>query len=488
LLLDINPDKPAKEVKANDSLTLVEYFTEVDGEKVKVSYYIDSKGDVIQNDSGTEVMTVSYETTDESGRKVTISYQADAVTGKLLEQWNGGTYIVTYPYTDKSGKTLDISYFVDSEGNVIKNEEGNTGFEVAYEYTTKEFGNTCRRTVFVVLDTVLPVVEIITPENEAIFTTNFVDVAWAVNNIEQDSLNMQGLEKGANAIVRFYRDKAGNMVGDTIVVVMKNAKEMDISIEQPVTIVTLDRIDEYYANSKGPEENQTFAVSVYNHAKSSEEEVLIGGDMDPKEGSGEEPYPGKEDHLGPTVTIDVKMPMAGGNVGGLATFDDLLSSDGMVSLDRVDASGGQKMTPSQYIAEYCTAEFQEAFSGDYSRLNLYETTLSVHIWIYTNLGNYVDDYTFDVDLNNPDYVNKGGMLSLSYEQKPDLNGYIHTKNGRKVGTGAYLYKVDATMRSDLRCTLPPISEDIPSTNKKGATRKTSDEMLRPFGYKRPNMK
>ena len=487
LMLDLTPATPATKVNANDSLILVTYTTTVAGEKVTVSYYTDSKGDVVKNSAGTEVMTVSFESKDSKGNKITMSYQADAITGTLIEQWNGGSYIVTYPYTDKAGKTIDISYFVSPKGKVMKNEEGNIGFEVAYEYTNKQFGNTSRRSAFVVLDTIVPVVVIESPIDGSKVHTNFVEVIWTVNDVKQDTLNMQGLIKGSNAIVRIYRDKAGNEASASVVVVLKNPKDLDISVEKPVAVMTTDRVTEYYSEAKAPAKNQTFAVSIFNNAKDAEEEVLIGGNMKNRDGSGKEPYPGKDDHLGPTVTIDVKMPVAS-NVGGLATFDDIVSADGLVSVYGVDAEGGKKLAPSQYVAEYCTEEFQESFKGDLSRLNLYNTSLSVHIWIFTNLGSFVDDYSFNVDLNDPDYVNKGGMLSMAFEWKPDVNGDLHTKSGRLVGTGAYLYKTEVTMKTTLRCTLPPISEDMPEANMKGAKRKVSDDMLRPFGYKRPPLK
>ena len=487
LMLDLTPESPVTKSNANDSLILVEYYTKAGGEKVKVSYYTDAKGDVVKNSAGIEVMTVSYETTDSKGNKITMSYQADAITGQLIEQWNGGSYIVTYPYTDKTGKTVDISYFVSTKGKVMKNEEGNPGFEVAYEYTNKQFGNTSRRSAFVVLDTIKPVVVIESPEDGSKVHINFVDVRWTVNDVKQDTLNMQGLVKGSNPVVRIYRDKAGNEASDTIFVVLKNAKDLDISVEKPVALMTKDRVSEYYSEAKAPKKDQTFAVSIYNHSKSAEEEVLIGGNMKTREGSGKEPYPGKDDHLGPTLTIDVKMPVVS-NVGGLATFDDIVSSDGLVSVDGVDAQGGKKMTPSQYVAEYCTEEFQDSFKGDLSRLNLYETSLSVHIWIFTNLGSFVDDYSFSVDLNDPDYVNKGGMLFMAFEWKPDIDGEVHTKSGRLAGTGAYLYKTEVTMKTTLRCTLPPVAEGMPDANIKGAMRKVSEDKLRSFGFKRPPMK
>lgn len=484
LMLDVMPSSGATMANANDSLLLVTYETTAGGQKVSVSYYTDAKGNVIKDASGSEVMTVTFETEDAGGKPITISYQADAVTGKLIEQWNGGSYIVTYPYTDKSGKSVEISYFVNSSGKIMKNSEGNVGFEVAYDYTEKTFGNTSRRSIFVVLDTIKPTVEIRSPEDGSKVTENFVFVDWYVNDMKQDTLNMQGLVKGTNAVIRIYRDKAGNEASATSIVILKNPKDIEISVEKPVTVVTKDRVEEYYGEGSLPKENQNYAVSIFNNAKDAEDEVLIGGKMKTEAGSGSAPYPGKEDHLGPTLVIDVKVPMASA-IGGLATFDDILSSDGLVSLDGVDAQGGKKMAPQQYVENYCLDEFKDSFKGDYSKLNLYDTKLSVHVWIFTNLGAYVDDYSFDVDMNDPDYATKAGMLTMYVEMKPDINGDVRTKDGRLIGTGAYVYKTEATMTSRLFCDMPPISAEMPKANRKGAKRKVSDDLLRPFGYKRP---
>lgn len=487
LMADIIPPAGATIANANDSLLLVTYETTAAGQKVTVSYYKNSKGDIVKNASGAEVMTVSYETTDANGKTIKISYQADAMLGSPLELWNGGSYIVTYPYTDKTGKSVDISYFVNSKGKIVKNEEGNTGFEVAYDYTDPVFGNTCRRSIFVVLDTVKPVVEIVSPEDGSKVSENFVFVEWTVNGLAQDSLNLQGLVKGTNPIVRIYRDKAGNEASAVSIVVLKNPKDIDISVEKPVTVVTSDRVEEYYGVGEPPEKDQNFAVSVFNNAKDSEEEVVIGGKMKNREGSGKSPYPGLEDHLGPTLTIDLKVPMASA-VGGLATFDDIIASDGLVAIDGVDAMDGKKMAPQQFVEDHCLEEFKDSFRSDYTKLNLYNTKLSVHVWIFTNLGAYVDDYSFDVNLNDPDYADKSGMLYMFFELKPDVDGNVRTKDGRLMATGAYVYKTEAVMRSTLLCDMPPISTDTPDANKMGAVRKVSDDLLRPFGYKRPKIK
>lgn len=487
IALDLKPAMGATVANANDSLLLVTYKTMVGKDTVTVSYYTNADGDVLKNADGNEVMTVSYKTKDSKGNPITISYQANAVTGALIEQWEGAAYAITYPYKDKKGNQLEISYFVTTKGKVVKNEEGNTGYQVSYEYTNEKFGNTAKGSIFVVVDTIVPVVEILSPADGSKVTTNFVTVEWTVNGQVQDTLTMQGLVKGANAIIRYYRDKAGNFAGASIVVVLKNPKDIAINVEKPVTVVTEDRLNEYYSSDNQPKPNQTMAVSVYNNKEGVEEEVLIGGNMKNKAGSGKEPYEGKEDHLGPTLTIDLKLPIASA-IGGLATMDDIIGSDGLVSLDGVDAEGGTKMAPQQYVEQYCTDEFKAEFGGDLSKLNLYDTEVKSHVWIYTNLGSYVDDYTFSVDMNNPDYANKAGMASVFFELKPDVNGNVRTKSGKLMATGAYVYKVDVSMNTKLRCTLPPIVEDMPNANKKGAKRTVSDDMLRPFGYKRPPVK
>ena len=77
---------------------------------------------------------------------------------------------------------------------------------------------------------------------------------------------------------------------------------------------------------------------------------------------------------------------------------------------------------------------------------------------------------------------------MAFEWKPDIDGEVHTKSGRLAGTGAYLYKTEVTMKTTLRCTLPPVAEGMPDANIKGAMRKVSEDKLRSFGFKRPPMK
>jgi hypothetical protein len=546
LALTDNPASGTSRTPINGEKVAISYTEEVNGHKVTVTYYTDDKGEMIANDQGVVEMTVSYTDTI-GGHPVTISYQADAVTGAVIKTTGGyagrgessaessssgkdgsGTsagkdegnssssgnsdgksssskkyenevvFTVSYETVDEAGNVMMVSYGVDAEGNIVRNEDNNIGYLLTYSYKNK-FGNTATQSLFIVLDQVPPKVKILYPTEGEVVYSNFVDVKWTVDigdgrgPIVQDTLITQGLVKGGNPIVRFYRDKAGNEASDTVRIIMKNAKDVDIAIEQPVTEVSKDQVAEYYATHE-PEPDQTFAVTLYNPKTDKEVETVIGGSFDNKAGSGDEPYPGLPGHLGPTLGIETKVPTIN-SVGGLATLDDIVGSDGLVSLEGVDANSGKKATVEEYVRDYCTDEFAENVGSDLSRVNLYKTKMYVKIWIYTTLGDFVDYYSFTQDLDDPDYMSDAGLLTLYFEMKPDRDGNVRTASGRLLGTGAYVYKTEVEMKSILRCSVPPFTENdkgvwgpSKASNEKGSARSVKEDMLKNFGYKRPEKK
>lgn len=515
IALNETPSRGVVKTPINGNEVQVAYKELVGGDTVEVTYKTDLKGDVVKtaviNEKGKvdsiEVITVSYNTVID-GKMVKVSYQADAVTGAVLVQDASGNlmtesaasksaskdkkndkssdvarYQVTYEYEDASHNTVVVTYAVDEKGSMVTNAEGDKGYTVSYTYVNK-YGNAATQSVYIVLDQVGPSVKILSPEDGSVIRSNFVNVVWTVNGEEQDTLTVQGLEKGANVIVRFYRDKAGNEASDTVFVVMKDGKNVDISVEQPVTEMTPEKVEEYYAENP-PVEGQTFAVSIRNPSTDTEVETLIGGSFKTKKGSGETPYPGVTGakHLGPTLALDVKLPSVS-DVGGLATMDDLLSSDGLVPLDGVDADNSEKITVEEFVDTYCEDGFK--ITSDMENMNLYRSKMDVHIWIYTSLGSFVDYFSFTQDLNDPTYPNEAGMLQMFFEMKPGKDGNMRTEDGRLYATGAYLYKVQAKIRSELRCTLPPVKDA--TGKKRGDVIKSDDDLLKPFGYKRPREK
>jgi hypothetical protein len=502
--------KDAVKTPINGEKIAVSYKEIVDGNEVTVTYYTDMKGNVLKGESGEEEMTVSYKKTID-GTPVVISFQANAATGSLVETKDGASYKVSYDYVDSKKNSVNVAYNVDKKGKIVKNSSGDIGYEVSYTYVNK-FGNSATEHVTIVLDTKPPLVWIKSPVTDQTLTANMVKVEWYVSAtgdtadfVLQDTLVIQGLEKGGNTVVRYFIDKAGNMASDTVYVIMKDAKDVEIAVEKPVTFVTADKVAEYYNEDNSPKKGQTFAVSIANPSTGDEKETQIGGKVKSKKGSGETPYAGKKGHLGPTLGIDVKLPVykpddgkgnSMGAVSGLATLDDLVGKDGLVSLDGIDAEGSKKVSVAKYVEENCSAEFSSTYDkGDISTANLYNTAMHVKVWVFTTLGTFVDYFSFTQELNDPDYVNEAGLLKMYFELKPDKAGYVRTAEGKLYATGAYIFRTEIELRYNLNCNLPPISCDKNGSNCKaepanqmGATRKNSEDMTKSFGYKRPDYK
>ena len=78
------------------------------------------------------------------------------------------------------------------------------------------------------------------------------------------------------------------------------------------------------------------------------------------------------------------------------------------------------------------------------------------------------------------------MTQMFLELKPDKDGYVHAGNKKLMATGAYVYKVDAKLTNHLRCSIPPF--DGNNAKVAGDTFSSNDELLKPFGYKRPSHK
>ena len=340
------------------------------------------------------------------------------------------------------------------------------------------FRSTAKTSVDVTLDKIPPVVQIINPLSNVTVSSVSLEVSWTVDGIEQDTLNLQGLEKGLNLIIRAYRDKAGNESADTVFVMMKDAKDIEVSMQEPLVEMTKEKIDEF-SRVNPPKKEDRFGVSLLNVYTNTEEEVLVGTTSGTKKGSGEEPYPGLSgSHLGPTLEINAKLPSLT-SFGGLASLSDLIESDGLIA---IEAGGGwdrKKVTVDQYVSDYCTNEFSGSFDPtDPSATPLYKTSFAMKIWIYSSLGNFLDQYEFSPKLDSRDYVNAAGVVKMYFELKPDETGYLRDKKGRLLGTGAYLFKTEIKMTSVQQCTLP---DQTPVGTKKVV----KEDLLSSFGYKRP---
>jgi hypothetical protein len=449
--------------------------------------YGDSEGNLM-DDVPSSSSSKPTSSTSKKGDSSSSSKKDDSKDSDEVDLKTGvGAFTVTYDAKGVEGNKATVSYVIDEKGKIVANDEGDRGYLVTYTYTNK-YGNSADKSVFMVLDKIKPFVKIISPSENDVVYANYVDVDWCIsidgdkdNCVKQDTLNFESLHKGVNTIKRIYRDKAGNEMVAEVSVMMKKAKDVNIDLEKPMILVSIDSVDKYYS-SNPPEEDQSYAVSILNPTTHKEKEVVKGFDGDTKKGSGDEPYPGYDGHIGPTLKIDLKLPVAT-SVGGLATLDDIIINGDMVVLDEVDAADAKKMDVKEYVKEYCSDEFQKEFKSlkDYSKATLYESKAHVKLWFYTTGGQFIDKFSFDYDVDDPEYVDKAGLVKFFFEMKPDISGELRDKSGRLYGTGPYIVKTKVDLRSKQRCIVPPVTEK----SKIGDVLKSSDEMMKRFGYRRP---
>ncbi|WP_405338439.1 cadherin repeat domain-containing protein [Fibrobacter sp.] len=257
IVLNEPSEDNGKRVLLNNSIVQVSYTEKVAEVDVIVSYKTDADGKIVKqavvNELGgidsVKTMTVSYATMI-NDNDVVVSYMANASTGAMIlkdtlgnlltssaarGKPNVGYYYVAY---DDSANSTTITYAVDKKGSVLKNAEGNVDYEVSYSYVD-DLGRSTIVAMNVVVDQTTPVVEIVSPEEYRVFHSNLVNVTWCVNGVLQDSLNVQQLERGPNAIIREFCDKAGNCGVDTVFVVYKGDASGEEDFAEPTFRVVM---------------------------------------------------------------------------------------------------------------------------------------------------------------------------------------------------------------------------------------------------------
>ena len=447
----------SKDIKLND------YNYVIDELKSNIIPIGDNKAEIVEiiNDNGTEIVikkivdlktmlpvdtiqTVSYTKTI-NGKDVVISYKTDNMTGERLTD-----YTVSYMIDS----CTSVSYTMNDKKQIVKNEEGNIGYTITYDYVD-DFGNKATASVDLVYDDIPPKVEIISPYNNDIFNTNAVNVKWTVNGEVQDTLTLQRLEKGANFIIRRYVDKAGNEACDTVRVIMKEAKDIDVSIIHPVTEINQDKVDQYYADGNEYNPKKPFTIKI----------------TDPKSDSVPEP-------IGIGFKIDIALPSVSPN-GGLASLNDLVKN-GQIPVDdkgNIVGASTKGIPVDKYVEEHCTAEFQEDYHTKGLNIPLYDVKYQLHLWVWTTTAGYVNDFIVEYTLNDEDEATEAGTVQMVLDWLADKNGAVNASNGKQLGTSSYITKLYSKSVAKHRCDY--------KDQRKGEKTVKKTETTKIFGYKRP---
>lgn len=449
---------PTKDIK------LKEYNYLIDETKANVKPIGGNKGELVEviKDNGTEVtikqiidlktgkpidtvQTVSY-TKKVNGKDVVVTYKTDNLTGQKI-----GDYEVSY-MVDSCTK---VTYTMNDKKQIIKNDEGNIGYTITYDYVD-DFGNKASASVEIVYDDIPPKVEILEPYEHEIFKTNAVPVKWTVNGEVQDTLTLQRLEKGPNTIIRRYVDKAGNESADTVWIIMKEAKDIDITIIHPVTEINKDKVDEFYSNGEKYDPKKPYKVTMVN----------------PKDDS-------LPETIGVGFKIDIALPSVSAT-GNVSTLSDIIKNDKIPVDDKGNVVGASNLSipVEEYINENCTDDFRQDYHKNGTNIPLYNVKYNLHLWIYTSNANYVNDFEINYDIDSKTEANEASIANFVIDWIPEKDGNVKAKNHHSLGTGAYLVKLYSKSTAIYRCGFK---------NQKAGDKITKKEYnLKSFGYKRPN--
>lgn len=412
---------------------------EVDGTKITLTQLVDKNGNRLDT-----VQTVTY-TKKVNGKDVTVSYKVDNLTGQR---------ITDYSVSHNIDSCTTVSYNLDDKKKIVKNKEGNIAYTISYDYTD-EFGNKASASVEIVFDDIPPKLEILDPVHGQVYNTNAIPVKWTVNGETQDTLNLQRLEKGVNNVIRRYVDKAGNVAADTVMVIMKEAKDIDIELVHPVTMVDQDKVDEYYSNGHKYNDKKPYDVKF----------------VDPKNDT-------IPDVIGIGFKVDIVLPSVS-PTGSLATLDDI-TKNGQIPVDdngNIVGASTHGIPVDQYVEEHCTEEFQKEYKKNGLNIPLYDVTYNLHLWVYTNNANYVNDFNIEFTLNDEAKTTSAGTVQMVIDWLSDRDGNVKAKNHHSLGTGAYLVRLYSTSIAKHRC-------DYKEQRKGDKTMKKAHD-LKNFGYKRP---
>lgn len=424
----------------NNLVEVSEVIKTEDGNKIVVTKVIDNNGKDVDT-----VQTITY-TKKVNGKEVVVTYKIDNLSGQRI-----GVYDVSY-MIDSCTK---VTYKVNDKNQIVKNKEGNIGYTITYDYTD-EYGNKATSSIDIVYDDIAPNVEIISPTKSEHFNTNAINVMWTINGEIQNTLNIQRLEKGVNWVIRRYVDKAGNVSADTVMVFMNEAKDIDITIINPVTEINQDKVDEYYSSENKYDTNKPYKVTT----------------VDPKDNK-------LPETIGVGFIVNIALPSINAT-GNVSTLSDIIKNDKVPVDDKGNVVGASNLSipVEEYINENCTDDFRQDYHKNGTNIPLYNVKYNLHLWMYTSNANYVNDFEINYDIDSKTEANAASIAKFVIDWIPEKDGNVKAKNQKSLGTGAYLVKLYSKSTAIYRCGF--------KKQKAGDKIIKKEYNLKSFGYKRPN--
>ena len=132
------------------------------------------------------------------------------------------------------------------------------------------------------------------------------------------------------------------------------------------------------------------------------------------------------------------------------------------------------------MGEHCTAEFQEDYRKNGLNIPLYDVKYNLHLWVWSNTANYVNDFNVEYTLNDQEMTSEAGTVQMVVDWLADKEGSVRAKGGKALGTGSYITKLYSKSVAKHRC---DYKDQV-----KGDKTVKKEENMKTFGYKRPTKK
>jgi hypothetical protein len=324
---------------------------------------------------------------------------------------------------------------------------------------TDIFGNISENRIEFVVDTMAPIVKILSPTKDESFSKNFTNVTWTVDGEVMNIQNTEVLEKeGKNLIIRSFTDFAGNMGSDSVYVkVNYGVSDIKVDVVDKVVRIEDKNPDEYY-EKKGRNKPQKEVYSVFIVVKSDQ-----NGDPIYNKSWQEMTSQEKQDAM---VLHELNWEDEFGKHEVEESFDGRNELNEFKHLGI--AMEMELSFPNNQIPDGKTVGSCE--QGDL----LWDMTVRpIRMNVFDQIGQYVTGFEIpEVLIDDSRYLDKNGNVTLRVEL-PIPTGAMESESGASAATGVYLLSTAiATQATPSSC------------NTVGRVRKTSRSILTPVGYAR----
>jgi hypothetical protein len=398
--------------------------------------------DLIANQSGTQqVVRVYYNETKD---------HADTVITTLVYSTKSPEITVddskTKVPTDKNGifymndvdGTLDlvIGEYGKDPSNLLNSDsilDGKKSEGEAKEWIvtyTDIYGNTVTDTLFVILDTTPPLVEITRPSDDYLLTSLFALVDWQVEGEKMTIDTTETLTEGYNVIIRSATDLAGNVGSDSVRVrVILDGNKVTVTLENEVLIL-----------DKGNTESFEEKVVTYFSDRGRDRE-------DVKKESWNLSFQLPDDQTD-EFTSETGFHEAYYHDGSKKIERDLENPD-VYYLQPENQIGVSLSVEMQFPV--LSNEFDTEFGdrkgvcddGDYM-WDLFVD--NIKIAIYDQLGQFVRSEILEGFPVGPRYQNKEGKVKARFDM-PSLESDLRADDGRRWAAGVYLMHIQIQTRA-----------------------------------------